>query len=520
MKMSIHLIYEELFLESGVLSSVEEIIFNLSGVRLYRESYGGLSENHLYILTKDQFLSVSPDCNLSVICLGYPERICSSEKRDLPENWHGEDTFQTVIFLPEVSDPLDVLAQVQNLFDRYQQWENSINQAILHGKPLQIIFDLCGSILENPIALFDNQQILLMKTGTIPENVAGSIWDYVLKKGYSPKETEFESYLRTELKNNPKPFYFRSKDQYRKINRLIAGLHYRRTLLASLAMSDITAPFTKAEYARMCYIQEFMAVAFSFSDEYKSYLSETPWYISQLLQGNPVEKGVISYNLSLIGKKPLDSYCIWVLKPFDQTVTESFAIDDCLPSFKRNFKTDFVFNYCHQIVVFDYQVENYDQKSYLERIGDFLALSGFNGAFSMIFHDFTEIHRAYRQCQIAFESTITKNDMIYDFRKCYVHYILDCVQKNDNLDDLLYPGIRNLLQKDENYGLELLYCLQQYIIHGKNISAAAESLFVHRHTVTYRLTAISEIMRLDINSLDEDALLHLYLSCRILLHSK
>lgn len=505
MKLSIHIIYEELFLEKGTLVANDEIAFDLSGIRLYRESHCDLAEHYIYIVTQEQFLSINSTTSLNLICIGFPENIYSANK------------YQTVLFLTEDTDPFDVLSQIQNLFDRYQEWTNTINQAILQGKSLQYILDLCSTFLKNPIALFDNQQSLLMKAGTIPGNAVGSLWDYVLKKGYSPKEAEFE-FLKTQLQNNQKPFYYRSRDQYRNINRLIAGLHLHRTLFGCLAISDITAPITKSEYANMCYIQEFMEIALFHSDEYKSYVSETPWYITQLLQGNSVERSVISYNFSQKGKRLDQSYFIWTFLPLEQTITDTFSIDDFLTSFNRHFQTEYVFNFKSEIIVIDYKLENYDQESYLEHLIDFLSVSGFKGAFSMIFHDISELHQAFRQCQIALDDSHQINALIYDFRKRYVNYILDSIHKKTDINDLLYPGIKGLLQKDESYGLELLHCLQEYIIHGKNISATAESLFVHRHTVMYRLNNISQIMKIDFSPLDEDSLLHIYLSCRMLIN--
>lgn len=505
MKLSIHIIYEELFIEKGTLVASDQCAFDLAGIRLFRESICDFAEQYIYIVTPEQYLNINSNSLLHLICIGSPENIYSAKE------------YQAVLFLPEDTNPFDTLSQIQNLFDRYQEWMNTINHAILQGNSLQYTLDLCSTFLNNPIALFDNQQSLIMKAGTIPDNAEGSLWDYVLKKGYSPKETEFEYFLRTQLKTNPKPFYFRSKDHYRNINRLIAGLHHNRTLFGSLAISDITAPITKSEYAKMCYVQEFMEIAFFHSDEYKSYMSESPWYITQLLQGNPVEKSVISYNFSQIGKRTDQPYFVWTFVPLEQTITDTFSIDDCLPSFNRHFQTNFVFNFNQQIIVVDYQLENYDEKSYLDRVNDYLSLCGFKGAFSMIFPDISELHQAYMQCQIALDYSHRKYSLIFDFRKQYINYILNSLDKKNDINDLLYPGIKRLLQKNESYGLELLHCLQKYIIHGQKVSATAESLYIHRHTVVYRIDTISKIMNINFSTLDEDSLLQLYLSCRILI---
>ncbi|UWG98894.1 helix-turn-helix domain-containing protein [Dehalobacter sp. DCM] len=504
MKLSIHTIFEELFSEKGTLVAGDDIAINLSGIRLFKGAHDNLTEQNIYLLTQDQYVTLDPNPLLNLICIGFPEQ--SKSAKD----------FKAVLFLPNDTETVDILSQIQSVFDRYQEWESNIHQAILQGRPLQSTLDLCSIVLKNPIALFDNQQNLLMKAGTIPENAEGSLWDYVLKKGYSPKESEAD-FLRRELQNNPKPFYYRSKDLYRNINRLIAGLHHRHTLFGCLAISDISAPITKSEYAMMYTIQQFMELALLHSEEYKSFASETPWYITQLLQGNPVERSVLYYNLSQKEKSPEQSYFIWTFLPLDQTITDTFLIEDWLPNFNRHFKKEFLFTFNNQIIVIDYLLKNYDDKSYLESVHDFLSVCGFKGAFSMIFHDISEIRQAYRQCQIAFDGSYQKNPVIHDFRKHYVNFILSSIHKEMDSNDLLYPGIKALLKKDDHYGLELLRCLQEYIISGKNVSATAEVLYIHRHTVLYRLNNISQMMKIDFSTLDEDSLLHIYLSCRILI---
>lgn len=504
MKLSVYNIFEELFFSTGTLVTEGPVSFDLDGVRSYRDAGTDFAENHIYIVTLEQFLHFHPHPHLHLICIGIPKEADT------------ERNFQAVIFLAENTDPLEVLASTQDLFDRYQVWMNSIHTAIFQGKPLQYILDLCSAFLKNPVALFDNQQSLLMKAGNIPENLEGSLWGYVLKKGYSPQEAESE-YIRTQLQQNRRPFYYRSKDQFRNANRLVAGIHHHNTLFGTLGISDINATFTNSEYANVCFIQEFIEIALLHSDEYKSYVPETPWYITQLLQGNTMDRGVISYNLIQKGKMPDQAYFIWTFLPLANIITDSFSIQHSIANFKKHFKTEFVFIYKNEIIVIDYQLESYNQKAYFESVYDFLYNCSFKGAFSMIFQDIYELHQAYAQCRIALESSLNNSVSIHDFRKQYVNYIIDSIHKERDINDLLYPGIKRLLQKDKGYGLELVHCLQEYIIHGRNTSATAQSLFVHRHTVIYRLNNISEIMKIDMDTLDEDSLLQLYLSCRVLL---
>ncbi|MDW8803125.1 helix-turn-helix domain-containing protein [Clostridium sp. A1-XYC3] len=509
MQLSIYNIYEKICIENCCLKTEEKITFDLSGVRIYAEHCEALSKSILYIIYPQQLKNIIPDKSLHFLCIGFIDEEYIDQK------------FQSVILMPEQGEIYHILSSIQDIFDSYHQWMESVNQAILQGKSLQTIFDLCSLFLRNPVALFDNSQSLLLKSGHIPENIEDSLWGFVLKNGYSPKEVSFENnYVATQLQSNPMPFYYKSNDRYRNINRLIAGIHINDTPFGCIATTDINAPITSMEYANLHFIQKFMESALLNSEKYQSYVSETPWYINQLLRGEHIEKSVLSYNLSLKGRRTEDKFYLWCFRPLSHISTDKFSIKSYLLNFNRFFKTDMLFCHENQIVIFDYNLESYNDTKHHLNLTDFLSTISFKGAFSMVFSNLLEMHQAYMQCQITLENTNSECATVYSFQKHYSSYILELFKKNSPWDSLLYPGIKHLLTKDKKYGVELLRCLQTFIMQGRNITATADHLFVHRHTVIYRLNCISKIMQIDLKDLDDYSLFHLFLSCGLLLHSE
>jgi len=65
----------------------------------------------------------------------------------------------------------------------------------------------------------------------------------------------------------------------------------------------------------------------------------------------------------------------------------------------------------------------------------------------------------------------------------------------------------------------LLETLQTYIISGCNISETAKKLYLHRHTITYRIKLISDLLEVDISSLDDKERFYIYFSCLLLIHT-
>ena len=82
----------------------------------------------------------------------------------------------------------------------------------------------------------------------------------------------------------------------------------------------------------------------------------------------------------------------------------------------------------------------------------------------------------------------------------------------------LYPlchreAIR-IYEYDQKNGTELLLTLETYLMQYKSLKAAAEELFIHRSTLTYRLGCIEKIAKLALD--DPRERLHILLSCIVL----
>ena len=54
------------------------------------------------------------------------------------------------------------------------------------------------------------------------------------------------------------------------------------------------------------------------------------------------------------------------------------------------------------------------------------------------------------------------------------------------------------MQYDDENGSDMVHTLEVFLEQGCNIAAATDALYVHRHTVKYRIKRIEEIMNIDL----------------------
>lgn len=84
-------------------------------------------------------------------------------------------------------------------------------------------------------------------------------------------------------------------------------------------------------------------------------------------------------------------------------------------------------------------------------------------------------------------------------------------------DGLMFPSMKNFQNIKKEYRQDLLICLEQYISSGLNLSATASNLFIHRHTVIYRIKKIEDLLNITFSKLSQSELGLLWLSCQKLL---
>lgn len=497
MKLSIQILFEKIAFPDTSLVTDQKMRINLAGVRFFRPNIE-LHEEFVYIITNKQLVGLQSNCALTFICLG------TIEQALIPSRW-------SVIIMPSQSDVISLLEQVQAIFDDYHAWVAHLNDAIYNDEPLQSILDTACSYLKNPVALFDDSQGLLMHTSHMNPDKIDAIWQHVLDNGYSLREVDSVT-LNEKFASQHHPFYYQSPDSFGSIKRLIAPITVNSKLFGSLAMTELLSPFTDSEYSNLCLTQQIIENALKVNDEFRKN-HETPWYLYRLINNTYVDANILSHHLALAGRKITDPYFLWCFSA--STQTHNFNMNSYIKQLSKQFKDSLIFSYHSTILVCDYDITTH-KKQLADKIHDFLSKNEFQATTSMIFNNLTELNLAYLQCQISKEFVDDSTFEVICFKDIYSDYILATLDKNTNLDILISPQLR-ALNLNEPYTRELLSCLRAYIANGKNISATATALNIHRHTVVYRLKNIENHTGLQYEKSEDQDLFQLFLSCNILL---
>lgn len=178
MKLNIHILYDELKAFSPQIATSRDIDLTLRQVRYPEFPHGKLQQDCIYLMEDseiEQHAQILRDVDM--ISIG-----------SIDEN---SDVFSglSVISLTQECHKTVIFNQIQDIFEKYDQWDYSLMRSIAANESLQSISDLAASVLSNPFALFDRALKKIIHAGSLPEDYKGTIWELVMEKGYTPAET-------------------------------------------------------------------------------------------------------------------------------------------------------------------------------------------------------------------------------------------------------------------------------------------------------------------------------------------
>ena len=83
-----------------------------------------------------------------------------------------------------------------------------------------------------------------------------------------------------------------------------------------------------------------------------------------------------------------------------------------------------------------------------------------------------------------------------------IYKLLMGIEDREIIQEYYDKSIRPLLDYDEKNDSDLAAVLRAYLNHNGSVKETADELYVHRNTINYKLTRISEILDMDLSQLN------------------
>ena len=130
--------------------------------------------------------------------------------------------------------------------------------------------------------------------------------------------------------------------------------------------------------------------------------------------------------------------------------------------------------------------------------------------------DILDLKKSFAEAQeaIRISALLASPEPVNWFEKLMVYNILGSGIPKAVLNDFYESSIGLLAEYDRENNSNLLDTLEVYLLENRNITAAAQKLYIHRNTMNYRINKIKQVLNTDFD--DSEKLLKLQIGIRVM----
>jgi hypothetical protein len=507
-----------------ILHKISDTKTQIRGFHYYSTEFTETDPDCMYLLSGDKAGKVfSQNCPKHIIIFGNSIPKDKLGKPGLPSLSDLSEKIDTLIQIPK-SVPVEAVLQKGNaLLASYDVWYNSLLMAVINHKPIGAFLDLAAQMLPNPITVFNNNLSAISSAGSIAGTAEGSIWEkinmpgFIMDSFYTPEEIrKISSYI---AQKNEQPHIIHPENDPAH-STLAVHIWIDGKLYGGIALVDMNEQFTDGQKEILIVISQILKLYFQNHSIYMQIAEDKANWLDGLLDGVEIPADIISNYLSRYQWSLNDHFCIVTFAASSDLKIPIVSILD-LKQLNNLFPDALVSVYGEYIVMIakcvDKQQLHGKRKQQLEQFlkKDNMLRCGV----SMVFNNFLHLHYYFTQSKFAAaqcKQLISPAICLYDDYQ--EDHVLEALSLGDDLRCFCHPGILSLWESGSESQRELIHCLYHYFLNGRNISAAADAIHVHRNTLIYRLGKAEEILNIDLKQPSPKQAFLFIISCLIVQH--
>ncbi len=422
-----------------------------------------------------------------------------------------EEDYPNLCILKEIVSPARVLSVLQEIFQKYEKWNQELFQLILEQSSVQKLIDATEMIIPNPMAVI-GLDFTLIASRDYPDP------DTELKDGILGSTEETQHIVNslkhdinyTEAQYRTGYFYYpgnhtappslcvnirrSGKTGYRLLIRpgeipLDDTFGFIAEHLASLIshiLSTKAVPERDALYPLHQIFYNLLTNPKADYVEISRQLTENGWMSAHSYQCILIKTGILDWkNLTL------KSICSYI----ENSIPASCALEH-----RGNVVVYINLNLC------DLTLDEISQK-----LAGFIRDSLLNAGYSRVMLGHFNFQRQYVQASISIQVGSRKNptSWIHHFNDIALPYILEQITSKLPAYMICHEKLLKLKYQDEETDSQLYETLRAYLQNQQSATKTAAALYIHRSTFLYRLEKIEKLLKSDLSDPDEQLYLML-----------
>ena len=501
MKLSMWMIYDALF--SGIVRSN---LNNLSrktciqGVSIYTDEEN-LSDRYVYIkdVTCDEVFEM-PIGNVNMVYVGDNVTV------------NGNSACQYII-LPADYGFENAFRDVRNVIDKYLEWYEALQAELDGDADLTRFCELGCSMLQNPVAVYDKNYILLA--------VAGELDTSYLENNRGPYKA-MSSKLIMKLKNEPE--YLKvigmsgagiERSRHVPVTTLFVNFINRNVFEGRICVPMDTRTVRESDYQVIEILAHYIRNALKRQNISSDSRRPTfRHFLIDILNGADISEERLEYYLNQWHWQNEDRYiCVYI--DMDENDVYTSSANYMLNQLENTLKDSCSFFYEKGLVCIIHLISDKELEEVIDQVISFSFEMQHHIGISDIYSGILSSRLNYLQASIALSMGLQyhpANWYYYFHEYAELHFFLNGISI---LPPYIYcdSDIRKLAVY-RNSKVDYYTTLKVYLENNMNLLHTAEKLFIHRTTLFYRLKHIEEMISADLN--DSEARIRLLISFKLM----
>lgn len=426
-----------------------------------------------------------------------------------------EQNYPNYCFLPADTDMGKLLLFLQEVFERYRQWDQHLVDSLLSHASVQELVDLTEDIISNPMMVI-SMNFTIIASRDLP--FVGELKNAVLGS------TEATQPLVNALKQDI---------NYEEAYNRTGYFYYPGNHIATPKLCANIRKSTKTIYRLMVYEGEI-----PLDDTFGFLLEHLAKMISHALTANTGQDSDTAYTINKIFLELLTtpsadyveisrqfSTLGWLSSHYYQCVLIRLALHDM-----KNLTVHSICNYVENAVpsscALNYQGNALvfinltlcplSQGELFRKLSDFVHTSRLLAGCSRKMLGHFNFYRQYLQASATLQAGERQNptNRFHYFDDIALYYIFEQTTKKLPAYMICHEKLLDLKNEDETNQTQLYRTLRCFLENCQGITRTAEDLFIHRSTLLYRLEKIKKILGTDFS--DPQEFLYFFLSFYLL----
>ena len=463
------------------------------------------SDDYLYLFTADDYASLEDKSMNAVVC-GKLDAI--------------PDSLSVSLIVADYS-VADFFNQIRDCFLAYDEWFESVYEAIAIGESLETILEKSFPMLRNPIFIDDSSYRTLARLKDYPSrDFRDNEYIFMQQSGHHSAEYIYamlNSDVAVESSSiSPRPIIHRF--EFLAHRTLYSTIKVNGEIVGFFSCIEIETTFTAGMMDVIEALTEMMAVALGRqsnmpTSRHKSLDNDL---FLGVLNGSINDAELTKTAFSQVGLSKGDYFVVYIVTDVDSE-QNSFLLPRIMELLVSNLEKSFpIADGSNIVLVVNTKLTDEIRETLVRLIkfylGEFDAIIGI----SLGFDNPEKLPLYYDQALAATRlGPCINNEMkVFDYEYVVGYDVLEKFGDKEKRMSICHPAVFQLLKHDQEKKTNLLPTLKVFVECMSDTALAAEKLYLHRNSLYYRLKQIVALTGIDIQS--ETLLSHIALSLRIL----